>query len=226
MGSAVSATAEGKTRRTQQARSEEARGRLLAAAIELICEQGFARTTLADVAARAGFTRGAIQHHFAGREELALEIIHSVEAQILASFDALSPGSELDVGARIDHLIDTLGAISRGRPYLAVVDIWLATRASAQLEGEVRQSMLRSSASFKRLWLRIFTGDVPAPVIADCRRVVVTLMRGVVVSQALISNGRAIEQTLETAKQMVRRHMLSAMVTDAAGSAAQFSHPG
>ena len=215
MSDAGSATAAGhKARRTQQERSGEARTRLLSAAIDLICEQGFARTRLADVAARAGFTRGAIQHHFAGREEMALEIIHSVEAQILTSFDTLSPGSEPDVGARIDHLINTLGVISRGRAYLAVVDIWLATRASAQLEGEVRQSMLRSSASFKRLWLRIFTGDVPAPVIADCRRVVVTLMRGVVVSQALISNGRAIEQTLETAKQMVRRHMLSAMDAD------------
>ncbi len=223
MGGTVSATAEGRTRRTQQARSEEARGRLLAAAIELICEQGFARTTLADVAARAGFTRGAIQHHFAGREELALEIIRSVEAQILASFDALSPGPEPDVGARIDHLIDTLGAISLGLPYLAVVDIWLATRASAQLEDEVRQSMLRSSASFKQLWFRIFTGHVPAPVIADCRRVVVTLMRGVVVSQALISNSPSIDQTIQTTKQMVRRHMLSAM---ADGSAAQLDQAG
>ncbi len=202
-----------KTRRTQQERSEEARAKLLAAAIELIADRGFAQTTMADVAQLAGFTRGAIQHHFEGRDELALAIIHSVESNVTASFDAVSPGTGHGVGARIDFLIDTLGAIVHTRAYLAVVDIWLASRSNTQLDSEVRNSMLRSSDSFKRLWFRIFSGDVPPMVIADCRRVVVNIMRGAVVSQMLIPNTRSIEQMLETAKQMVRHHMLGSAAT-------------
>jgi len=197
-----------KVRRTQQERSESARAALLAAAIGLICEKGFAQTTMADVAARAGLTRGAIQHHFAGRDELVLAIIQFVEAQISASFDAVSPGTGHDIGTRIDHLVDRLGGIARAPAYLAVTNIWLSARFSSQLGGEVRQSMLRSSKSFKSLWVRIFEGDVPAPVIADCRRIVATIMRGIVVSQVLISNDRAIRQMLETCKQMLRRQML------------------
>jgi AcrR family transcriptional regulator len=200
-----------KTRRTQQERSEEARARLLSSAIDLICEHGFARTTLADVATRAGFTRGAIQHHFVGRDELALAIIHSVENQVRASFDALLPDPGLAVAARADFLVDTLGLISRERAHLAVVDIWMATRSNPHLADEVRNSMLRSSSSYKKLWLRTFEGEVAPTVIADCRRVVVTLMRGMVINQVLISNNRPILQMLATAKEMVRRHLLAAL---------------
>jgi AcrR family transcriptional regulator len=199
-----------KTRRTQQMRSDEARAKLLSAAIDLICDRGFAETTMTDVAKLAGFTRGAIQHHFEGRDDLVLEIIRSVENQITDLFDSmlLTPGN--DLRSRIDLLIDSLGAISRSRAYLAVVQIWISTRSNTQFDDEVRKSMLRSSASFKQLWFRIFAGDIPAPAIADCRRIVVTIMRGIVVSQVLISNNRAIDQMLETCKEMVRRQMLSA----------------
>ncbi len=201
-------TSEQKTRRTQQERSEEARAKLLAAAIALINDKGMAQVTMADVAAKAGFTRGAIQHHFAGRDELVLAVIHDVERKIIAAFDAVALESALDLGARVDQIIDALGAISVTPAYLAVVDIWLAAHFHQPLDGEVRMSMLRSSASFKRLWMRLFGGEVAPPVIADCRRIVVTLMRGMVVSQVLISNSSFNKQVLETAKVMVRRHMV------------------
>ncbi len=201
-------TSSGGTRRTQQERSEAARARLLGAAIELICEVGVAHTTLAEVASRAGFTRGAIQHHFAGRDELVLAIIQHVETEILESFDAVPPREDAELGPRVDFLIDLLGEICRRPAYLAVVNIWLAARFSAQLDEEVRKSMLRSSDAFKRLWLRMFADDVPPEAIDDCRRVVITLMRGIVVSQVLIANLQTTRQTLETCKTMVKEHML------------------
>jgi len=204
----LSLITEQRTRRTQQERSEEARARLLAAAIELINEKGMAQVTMADVAAQAAFTRGAIQHHFAGRDEMVLAVIHDVERQVIAAFDAVALDVSLGLAARVDQIIDALGAISITPAYLAVVDIWLATHFYRPLDGEVRMSMLRSSASFKRLWLRLFEGEVALPVIADCRRIVVTLMRGMVVSQVLISNSSFNRNVLETAKVMVRRHMI------------------
>jgi len=204
----LSLITEQRTRRTQQERSEEARARLLAAAIELINEKGMAQVTMTDVAAQAGFTRGAIQHHFAGRDEMVLAVIHDVERQVIAAFDAVALDVSLGLAARVDQIIDALGAISITPAYLAVVDIWLATHFYRPLDGEVRMSMLRSSASFKRLWLRLFEGEVALPVIADCRRIVVTLMRGMVVSQVLISNSSFNRNVLETAKVMVRRHMI------------------
>lgn len=56
-------------RRTSQ-QADETRCQLLDAAEALFFEQGVARTTLEQVARRAGLTRGAIYHHFCDKVEI------------------------------------------------------------------------------------------------------------------------------------------------------------
>ena len=58
-----------------QLRTAETRAKLLAAASQLFTEQGFENTQLEQVAARAGYTRGAIYAHYASKEELFLELL-------------------------------------------------------------------------------------------------------------------------------------------------------
>jgi TetR/AcrR family transcriptional repressor of nem operon len=50
----------------------EARGRLLAAARDIIRARGFAGTTIDDLCAAAAVTKGAFFHHFASKEELGV----------------------------------------------------------------------------------------------------------------------------------------------------------
>jgi AcrR family transcriptional regulator len=57
-------------RQPQQDRSRATRQRLLEAAIECLAEVGWAGSTVAVVAERAGVSRGAAQHHFPTREDL------------------------------------------------------------------------------------------------------------------------------------------------------------
>ena len=54
----------------QQERSRITREGLLRAAVDVLAEQGWAAATVATVAARAGVSRGAAQHHFPTRESL------------------------------------------------------------------------------------------------------------------------------------------------------------
>lgn len=56
-----------------QARREQ----LLEAARDLLAEQGFAATSLRNVAARAGVTTGSVTHHFSDRQDLLLAMLHS-----------------------------------------------------------------------------------------------------------------------------------------------------
>jgi AcrR family transcriptional regulator len=55
---------------TQQERSEATTGALVAAARELFAADGYAATSLDAVVERAGLTKGALYHHFAGKREL------------------------------------------------------------------------------------------------------------------------------------------------------------
>jgi AcrR family transcriptional regulator len=59
------------------------RDRLLATAIELTAEKGEAAVTLANVARRAGVTRGTAYHHFSSRQSLLEEMNANLEQQLL-----------------------------------------------------------------------------------------------------------------------------------------------
>lgn len=58
------------TGRTQSERTEATTAALLDAARELFAQDGYAATSLDAVVARAGVTKGALYHHFAGKREL------------------------------------------------------------------------------------------------------------------------------------------------------------
>lgn len=75
-------------RRTQEERREATRDALLSAAVALIAERGIEAATLADVAERAGLTKGALVHHFENKETLldaALDRVGSLLTQTLTA---------------------------------------------------------------------------------------------------------------------------------------------
>lgn len=59
--------------------SEATRRDLLRAAIDLFLEKGVARVTLEQIARAAGYTRGAIYHHFRNKGEILEELMESVQ---------------------------------------------------------------------------------------------------------------------------------------------------
>jgi len=56
--------------RTTPAQGEETRARLVEAARELFAARGYAGVSMEQVCARAEVTRGALYHHFAGKDDL------------------------------------------------------------------------------------------------------------------------------------------------------------
>jgi AcrR family transcriptional regulator len=61
-------------RRSQAERSAATTERLHASARRLFAEKGYAATSLGDIVADAGLTKGAIYHHFAGKEEVFRDV--------------------------------------------------------------------------------------------------------------------------------------------------------
>jgi AcrR family transcriptional regulator len=67
-------------RRTQAERRARSRTALLEAAARGISRSGYGNLTLEQVAAEAGYTRGALYHQFDGKEALALAVVEWVSA--------------------------------------------------------------------------------------------------------------------------------------------------
>ncbi len=70
--------------RTQADRTAESDARMLAAAVELICEKGADGATLKEVGERAGYSRGLASYRFGNKPGLYRFIVRSIGEQWLA----------------------------------------------------------------------------------------------------------------------------------------------
>jgi AcrR family transcriptional regulator len=69
---------------TQAERLQATRNAILQAASELFGRQGYTATTVDDIAAAAGVAKGAVYHHFRGKERLFETVLEATTAQLAA----------------------------------------------------------------------------------------------------------------------------------------------
>lgn len=115
-----------RTRRTQSERRETTRAALLAAGRELFAARGYAGVATEEIVDRAGVTRGALYHHFRGKDDL---------------FRAVCEQIEQDVSDRI-----AAGARRGGEP-VELLRTGAATFLDACLEPEVQRITLLDAPS-------------------------------------------------------------------------------
>ena len=84
-----------RTRKAEQA--EATRAALLAAARELFAERGFAGVGTEEIVHSAGVTRGALYHHFSGKEDLFRAVYEDLERELVERIaaEAMSIGDPL-----------------------------------------------------------------------------------------------------------------------------------
>lgn len=112
-------------RRTQAQRSDATRLALTDATVELLVERGWAATTAVAVVDRAGLTRGALLHHYAGRAEL----IAAALQQLYDSFD-----TERITPTSLHETLDEMWAVIGDVTFKAVIEAWLAAGNDCELE--------------------------------------------------------------------------------------------
>lgn len=88
---------------TQQERSEATTTALVAAARELFAHDGYAAASLEAVVEKAGLTKGALYHHFAGKRELFAAVFAAEQRRLIevvaeAAATEEDPWSAFEVG--------------------------------------------------------------------------------------------------------------------------------
>ena len=92
-----------------QLRTAETQAKILDAAQQIFSEQGFEKTQLEEVAARAGYTRGAIYAHYSSKEDVFLALM---EQRVLTKYTAMRQSLEVEptVSKRLGIFKQWLGA--------------------------------------------------------------------------------------------------------------------
>ena len=144
-----------------KAREEQpsTRDRLIAAAAEVFAEDGVAAARLEDIAARAGFTRGALYWNFSGKQEL----LHAV-------LDSFATGALADAPASPQTLDELIYKAVRSRTFRKQLrKLWLVAiefalhgvRHSAHVRAGLVQRYKDVNSSRLRL-VRARLGAIPA----------------------------------------------------------------
>jgi AcrR family transcriptional regulator len=184
---------QGKKVRTQSERSQESSRRMLDAATQLIADQGFTRTTIPQIAKKAGYSHGLVNQRFGSKSEM-IRILAN-EFQGYFTFEQLAPAIEGRSGvdalvATIEAYIDAIsqsGSLGRayyellGESVVLVPEIHeIFVGADVRLRALVEQT-IRSAIESNEI-----PSDVDPPAIAA---LVVAILRGVSMQWVLNSDG-------------------------------------
>jgi AcrR family transcriptional regulator len=139
-----------KPRRSQAARSAATRARVIAAARDVLCAQGYSGATMHAIRDAAGMSLGAIQHQFSTKAKLMAAVAADFAAYRTRVYaDAIRRGKT--PRESMENLIDANFEMV-GRPEMAaVLEIHLARRSDSDLDREVGPGTRRFDRRV-RLW--------------------------------------------------------------------------
>ena len=136
----------------REAQGDATRLALVTAARDLFGERGYAATSIEEVAARAGVTKGAVYHHFGGKanlfQEVYEEVMREVSDQVVSVFlepdhwTALAAGCQLMIDAQLDPAVRRI-ALHDARSVLSydVLHMIESRYGAVGIRGALRKAM-------------------------------------------------------------------------------------
>ncbi len=139
--------------RSHAERSAETRAAILEAVSESVVEVGFARTTAAEIARRAGVTWGAVQHHFGGKDGMLTAVLEDSFNRFVERVESVPREGPLD--KRLSLFIDRAWEHFASADYRTTHEILLHFRAREDVEEAPAWSAIMAKA-WNEIWREIF----------------------------------------------------------------------
>lgn len=143
------------SRRSQAQRSGETRARILDATVRCVVEEGFQRTNLARIAARAGLSLGAIQHHFGGKAGVLAAVVERGFERLVQVVPRLPVESDATF-LRVERLVRALWqqyALPESR---AALEIVVQMRAEPDFRATAQRYLAGTRGAIDRMWMGYF----------------------------------------------------------------------
>ena len=173
----------------KQDRSRETRRRLIETTIRCLATHGFQTSTVGFVAAEAGISRGAVQHHFRTREELILGALEHMFAERIALLDAFPdpPGTGPD---RVHAVVAGIVGIVGGDLFRAALQVWTVAAADPELRAAVVPLERRFARGAHARAVRLLGVDDTDPAVRALVQATLDLARGLALADVLTDDSR------------------------------------
>ena len=178
------------TREPQQDRSRATRARLIEAAISSLADIGYAASTVAVVAERAGVSRGAAQHHFPTREALftaALEHVAKVRADELQ--DEVAHIARDGKPATVS-VVELTFSLFSGQLFRAALMLWAAAASEPQLKEQIIPLEARIGREIHLMVVRLLGVDESVPGVRETVQATLDLARGLGLANLLTDDSK------------------------------------
>lgn len=175
--------------RTARAQGREGRDELLSAALRVFARRGYREASVDEIAAEAGYSKGALYWHFSGKQDLLLalvdERIDAPTREIVALLASAPPDRDMSLeGTRefARRLGEEREAVLLEREYwsLAIRDPELRARY-AERQDELRSALADGLEARMR---HLGTPDLPMPA-AHVARIVMGIIGGLTVDELI-----------------------------------------
>ncbi len=168
---------------TAERRRQQTREYLLQAAAQVFAERGFYAATLDEVAAAAGFTKGAVYSNFKNKEDLFLALLEDAYAREMTALRATIESSDIPPEARIGDFVSLIGGEldrvpNMGALYLEFHLYALRNPAARARMNELEQEDIRAIAEILEVEREQRGIEVEEPA-ERTARIIVALFRGI-----------------------------------------------
>lgn len=191
--------------RTQAERRESTRLALLDATVDCLIEFGYAGTTTARVADRAGLSRGAQIHYFASKAALVAAAVDHLAHRRIDEFAAGLSTAPKGAG-RHAALLDAVWEAHHGDLFAATLELWVAARTDAELHEHLVVLERGVAQSVARLAVELMADDAARPGFRDDMELALATARGLALLRiASGENSRAVARRWAAARERLLR---------------------
>ena len=144
-------------RRTQEERSADTQHRLIDATINALHEHGYARITTAEIAKRAGVSRGALMHHYATKEDLVAVSVENLLRDSTAEIRSWL-GEARSGAMTLDDFLDNLWELYSGRLLFVTIEHITEARHNRELRERLIPVVRDFHKALDATWREFFQG--------------------------------------------------------------------
>ena len=175
------------TRTPKQERSRATRQRLLEAAITCLARDGWTKSTVSVVAAEAGISRGAAQHHFPTRDDLILAALeHMFELRMAHLTESAVPGG----GSREEAVVQLLFDYYSDDLFKAALQVWTAAAADETLRSQIVPLERKFARRVHTVAAQLLRADDSDPFTHTMIQATLDLARGLGLADVLTDDSR------------------------------------